>query len=169
MGPARVIGRLVVEGTTLARPVPAFTGLEALGSATDWAAVASGAASTSFVGVRAGALYGWSSAATLAPFVAEAGIAMASLGPSHRCSVLSSGALMCVGTNDAGELGDGTTTARAVPVPVGTDSDWSTVAAGASHTCGIRAGGELYCWGSNESGQLGDGTAWTSSPITTPL
>jgi alpha-tubulin suppressor-like RCC1 family protein len=41
-----------------------------------------------------------------------------SAGRFHTCGVATGGAAYCWGANDVGELGDGTTTFRLVPVPV---------------------------------------------------
>jgi alpha-tubulin suppressor-like RCC1 family protein len=67
--------------------------------------------------------------------------------------------LSCWGSNQYGQLGDGTRTSRLVPTQVGTDRDWVSVSAGFSHTCGLRGTGTLWCWGYNYSRQLGDGTS----------
>ena len=77
---------------------------------------------------------------------------------NHACGVTTGGAAYCWGSNDAGELGDGTDTSRARPVPVAGGLTFATVSAGATHTCGVTTGGAAYCWGYNGTGQLGDGT-----------
>ncbi len=41
---------------------------------------------------------------------------------------------------------------------IGSDTDWSYVAAGYDHVLAIRADGTLWAWGRNHRGQLGDGT-----------
>ncbi|MBO3746915.1 hypothetical protein J5X84_12630 [Streptosporangiaceae bacterium NEAU-GS5] len=68
------------------------------------------------------------------------------------------------GFNDAGQVGDGSTTTRLTPVPV-TDPGlgFTTVAAGSYHSLGIAADGTLWAWGANNQGQLGDGGT-TSAP-----
>jgi hypothetical protein len=50
-------------------------------------------------------------------------------------------------------------TARNVPEPIGTDSDWKIVASGLGHACGLKTGGTIHCWGSGKLGQLGQGGA----------
>ena len=62
------------------------------------------------------------------------------------------------GTNDA-------VTQRSSPVQVGTDSNWTDIAAGSYSSFGLK-NGALYAWGSNFSGQLGLGdTTNRSSPV----
>ena len=63
------------------------------------------------------------------------------------------------GANAAGQLGDGTTTARTSPTQVNNTALWSWVAVGSSFSCGIQAANSyLYCWGLGSSGQLGRGS-----------
>jgi alpha-tubulin suppressor-like RCC1 family protein len=80
-------------------------------------------------------------------------------GESHTCGLTSSGTAYCWGSNDAGQLGDGTTTNRFLPTMVSGGHTFAAIAPGWFHTCGLRTDGALYCWGLNTSGQLGDGTA----------
>lgn len=78
-------------------------------------------------------------------------------GVYHTCGIRS-GQLWCWGSNSAGQLGQGFSSAgEDEPVRVGADSDWLSVSAGGSFTCGIRQGGFLHCWGLNDEGQLGVG------------
>src|SRR5262249_17333803 len=68
-------------------------------------------------------------------------------GTAHTCAVLETGDVMCWGGNDHGELGDGTTTARAVPAPVvGLSSGAAAVALGVEHTCALLQTGGVECW-----------------------
>jgi alpha-tubulin suppressor-like RCC1 family protein len=81
----------------------------------------------------------------------------------------SSGQVYCAGSNQYGQLGDGTTTNQSTPVkftlPSGTvqsfavgPSDGATSADGHSHTCVIANTNIMYCAGRNLEGQLGDGS-----------
>jgi alpha-tubulin suppressor-like RCC1 family protein len=81
---------------------------------------------------------------------------------SHTCARDADGAVWCWGTNDYGELGDGTTERRTTPVRVASLATKAVrISAGYDHTCAVLSGGSLTCWGYNYAGQLGDGSTTT--------
>ncbi|MDQ3031606.1 MAG: hypothetical protein M3Y87_04255 [Myxococcota bacterium] len=87
----------------------------------------------------------------------------------HTCAVLESGAVRCWGYNRSGQLGDGTTTSRSVPVAVvGLTTGVAAVTAGGDVTCALLDAGGARCWGTNGFGQLGDGTT-TDRATPTPV
>lgn len=82
-----------------------------------------------------------------------------SLGGNSTCVVTSAGAAKCWGSNQYGNLGDGTTRNRATPADVvGLAGGVRGISAGALHTCAVTIGGRAECWGSNMYGALGDMT-----------
>lgn len=92
-----------------------------------------------------------------------------SAGTSHSIAIKSDGTLWAWGFNASGQLGDGTTTQRQIPVQVGITADWKVVSAGDNHTLAIKNDGTLWTWGYNQYGQLGDGTFGNSRAIPTKI
>lgn len=82
-----------------------------------------------------------------------------SVGDATTCAIATGGGLSCWGSNDRGQLGDGTTIDRFTPVAVsGLGAGVAAVSAGSDMTCAVTTSGGAKCWGGNEKGQLGDGT-----------
>ena len=93
-------------------------------------------------------------------FVPEAGglgFVSLALGLDHTCGLQTSGTAWCWGANSEGQLGDGTTTPRIMPVQVQGGLQFTSIDAGYYHTCGRTGDGAMWCWGSTTAGQLGDG------------
>ena len=87
-------------------------------------------------------------------------------GSRHSCMLDGDGRALCWGSNDRGQLGDGSFGSRPTPAAVQGDFAFAFVSSGGSHSCGVSRDGDAYCWGANESGQLGDGT---STPRNAPV
>jgi alpha-tubulin suppressor-like RCC1 family protein len=99
-------------------------------------------------------------------------------GQSHTCALLGDAdqdGVVCWGSNDVGQLGDGTSDTHGVPRRVidGTGAPITgitQIAAGGGHTCAIQgraATATLLCWGDNGTAQLGaggDGIATVAMP-----
>lgn len=98
---------------------------------------------------------------------AAAGI---SAGKNHSIALESDGTVWSWGANASGQLGDGTTTLRKVPVQVSGLTGITSVSAGGSHTLALRSDGTVWAFGANAEGQLGDGTTTLRSllPIQVP-
>lgn len=95
------------------------------------------------------------------------GIAAIAAGAEHGCALTLSGGVACWGRNDDGQLGDGTTVTRHVPVGViGAGDGIAAVALGTNHGCALPIAGGARCWGDDSGGQLGSGA---SGPVTTPV
>jgi len=85
--------------------------------------------------------------------------AQVSTGYEHSCGVTTTGQAYCWGSNDYGQLGDGTSTDRSTPVAVLGLVSAASISVGGEHSCALVSGGQAYCWGRNFYGQLGDGTS----------
>ncbi|MBL9023472.1 MAG: hypothetical protein JNL21_14840 [Myxococcales bacterium] len=84
---------------------------------------------------------------------------------SHACGIRA-GVVYCWGLNEAGELGNGSTTASLAPTaiaPITGSPVFTSIAVGRSSTCAITTANELYCWGSNGYGELGIGSNTSQS------
>lgn len=82
-------------------------------------------------------------------------------GSSHACAItVVSGTptLRCWGSNDVGQLGDGTKTTRPTPVTVNVGGVPTQVVANGMTTCALLSTGAVRCWGNNSTGAVGDGT-----------
>lgn len=78
-------------------------------------------------------------------------------GYEHSAGIKADGSLWVWGANGEGQLGDGTTTDRDLPVQIMVGSRWRAVAAGIYHTLAVREDGTLWAWGNQYSGRLGNG------------
>jgi hypothetical protein len=80
-------------------------------------------------------------------------------GSFHSCVVTSTGRVACWGSNESGQLGNGTTRDSNAPVEVtGIAGGVIAVTVGGEHSCALMEDDRVLCWGSNELGQIGSPT-----------
>jgi hypothetical protein len=77
-------------------------------------------------------------------------------------ALLSDGTVVAWGANEDGQLGDGSTEASDVPVPVSGLTDVLAISARTDNSLALLADGTVVAWGANEDGQLGDGSTEAS-------
>jgi alpha-tubulin suppressor-like RCC1 family protein len=82
-------------------------------------------------------------------------------GADFSLALTSSGTMLAWGGNEYGELGDGTTLVRHLPVPVKLPANTTikAIAAGSDFSLALTSSGTMLAWGDNGYGQLGDGTS----------
>lgn len=89
----------------------------------------------------------------------ETSVVQVVLGASHQCFLRNDGTVSCTGSDDQGQLGDGsggfngTVCADFCP---GALTGVTHLASGNDHSCAANDQG-LFCWGTNGQGQLGTG------------
>jgi alpha-tubulin suppressor-like RCC1 family protein len=87
------------------------------------------------------------------------------------CALLTSGGIDCWGAGIDGELGNGSFTPRATPVPVVGVGGTGTLRHAASLTgtdgtlCALHTSGKVDCWGDGFFGQLGNGIFYTKPDL----
>jgi alpha-tubulin suppressor-like RCC1 family protein len=91
-------------------------------------------------------------------------------GGVHSLALTSSGQVLAWGSNNDGQLGNGTTTTTGcscIPTPVQVSLPSGTtvtaIAGGGSHSLALTSSGQVLAWGLNNDGQLGNGTTTNSS------
>lgn len=99
---------------------------------------------------------------TIAPVRSVVAIAV---GDTHACVLAADGRVFCWGTNDQGQLGDGTVgDYRNYPTTrVAGIDDARAIAAGIRYSCAVRSDGTVWCWGEDP----GNGPS-TAVPVQVP-
>jgi alpha-tubulin suppressor-like RCC1 family protein len=79
-------------------------------------------------------------------------------GTNHSLALRADGSVWAWGDNERGQLGDGTTTDRSLPVRAKGLEPVVAIAAGLNFSLALDLDGKVWGWGANNHGQLGDGT-----------
>jgi alpha-tubulin suppressor-like RCC1 family protein len=79
-------------------------------------------------------------------------------GADHSLALRGGGGISAWGSNETGQLGDGTTEDSDVPLTVSGLSAATAISAGYGFSLALPGNGTVMAWGNNASGQLGDGS-----------
>ncbi|WP_409562640.1 RCC1 domain-containing protein [Hyphomicrobium sp. MC8b] len=80
------------------------------------------------------------------------------------CGLKADGSAWCLGTNGAGQLGDGTTVdSTGAYVAVTGGHVFTSLAGSGTAVCGLESDGSAWCWGQNNYGQLGNNNIGVNS------
>lgn len=86
---------------------------------------------------------------------------------SDALALKTDGSLWGWGWNGFGAATQARSTERVTrPTRIGTDTDWTQIAAGAGHCLALKSDGSLWAWGQNDRGQVGDGTTSNQFAVT---
>ncbi|KFE62983.1 RCC1 domain-containing protein [Hyalangium minutum] len=124
---------------------------------------------TAYVTKKDGSIWAYSQGDTQ-QVVASGARALSVYDGDFMCFVKSDGTLVCQGYNNAGNLGNGTTSGGSVQVKVPAGTLFQQVSVGGNFACGLTTAGEVWCWGANEVAQTGTRTGtqdcfWSSGAL----
>ncbi|MTV26604.1 hypothetical protein FTX61_14445 [Nitriliruptoraceae bacterium ZYF776] len=102
------------------------------------------------------------SAAELPEPACSIGARPVAAGAAHGLLLASDGTVSATGANVAGQLGDGSTASRSVPVEVTGLPAVAGVMSDGEVSAAVTSGGELYVWGAHGLGAAG---AWSPEPL----
>ena len=95
-----------------------------------------------------------------------AGVVAIAGGYNHSLALRNDGTVWTWGANGKGQLGDGSTTNRNLPVLVPSFPSVVRIAGGGDNSMALRSDGVPYVWGSNGFGELGSGTLAVTHSVT---
>jgi alpha-tubulin suppressor-like RCC1 family protein len=86
-------------------------------------------------------------------------------GTHHLLALRSDGTVLAKGSNEHGQIGDGSGETAQDPVAVPGLTDITRIAAGDEHSLALRAEGTALAWGRGDSGQIGNGLLDAARPV----
>jgi hypothetical protein len=84
--------------------------------------------------------------------------AATSTSQNFSAALLAGGSVATWGSNDYGQLGDGTTHSRPAAAVVAGLFNITQISGGYGHMLAVDRNGKVWSWGNNDEGQLGNGT-----------
>jgi alpha-tubulin suppressor-like RCC1 family protein len=145
-------------GVTVAWTVTAAPGVVASLAPTSGPTTLLTAGTTPGTAVVTATSAGVSATATVTVLVAGFVVASVDAGQLHSCAVTGAGAGYCWGSNQFGELGDGSGSDARIPVLVAGGFAFGTISSTSNYACGLTTSGRAVCWGHGRLGRLGNGS-----------
>jgi alpha-tubulin suppressor-like RCC1 family protein len=102
------------------------------------------------------------------PTIVSGGFKFSSItsGVNHACALTLSHDALCWGSNQSGQLGDGTTTNRVSPTLVAGGLSFQAIGGGDPWTCGLTTDGRAFCWGSVQGvGNVSTPHSYDTAPV----
>ncbi|MDR2063787.1 MAG: IPT/TIG domain-containing protein [Candidatus Nomurabacteria bacterium] len=103
-------------------------------------------------------------------------ITQVAAGEYHSLALSNTGQVYVWGSDEYGQLGDGTVGPNANPTPTNITANFAglsgqivQVAGGRHYSVALSSSGQVYTWGRDQNGQLGDGTVGTPNSNPTPI
>jgi alpha-tubulin suppressor-like RCC1 family protein len=94
---------------------------------------------------------------------ALSGVVAITGGVDDFCALSTTGAVVCWGQNEYGQLGGGSTAGSSTLVSVvGLSSGVAAIVSGYQYNCAVTSAGSAECWGLNLDGQAGNGSTLNS-------
>lgn len=87
---------------------------------------------------------------------------------AHTCAILDDGSVVCWGSGNYGQIGNGAnydTTSPLLTSALGSGQSVIALSSGGYHSCAVLDNGEVVCWGFGVNGELGNGG---TSNVNTP-
>lgn len=100
----------------------------------------------------------WLASCSYAQTISQAPLIAA--GTNHTLALKSDGSLWAWGSNESGQLGNGTTTNSLSPIRISTG--YTSISAGYAQSFGLKWDDTFWAWGNNLNRQFGDNTAVSS-------
>ena len=98
------------------------------------------------------------------------GVTAVSAGGEHSLALLGDGTVVAWGSNEWGQLGDGSTGGLSnVPVTVSGLSGVTAISAGKYDSLALLSNGKVMAWGDDGGGELGDGKTGEGSNVPVPV
>ncbi len=125
-----------------------------IGNDNDWDSISMGGQNCAAI-KNDGSLWKWETSTNPVQIGTDTDWQVVDCGLVHFLALKQNGTLWAWGSNNYGQVGDGTFVNKPFPVQIGTDNDWLTISGGGLHSLAIKTNHTLWTWGEDNQGALG--------------